>query len=124
MSFVLSRCRGVCVTYKTGFGLDDWIYCTLYIHNSGLQAKRYRYSTHFQFTVTHILVFSVFTSRILGTNLSQSHCNFKSHVEPSLHSLIPFFFFVISSQSPSTAISRSQLFKRTLLKLNSLTSDN
>jgi hypothetical protein len=30
--------RGVCVTYNTGFGLDDWIYCTLYIHNSGLQA--------------------------------------------------------------------------------------
>jgi hypothetical protein len=20
-----------------GFGLDDWIYCTLYIHNSGIQ---------------------------------------------------------------------------------------
>jgi hypothetical protein len=20
------------VTYKTGFGLDDWIYCTLHIH--------------------------------------------------------------------------------------------
>jgi hypothetical protein len=35
-------------TYKTGFGLDDWIYCTLYIHNSGLKAiQRYRYSTHF-----------------------------------------------------------------------------
>jgi hypothetical protein len=29
---------GGCVTYKTGFGLDDWIYCTLYIHNSELQA--------------------------------------------------------------------------------------
>jgi hypothetical protein len=36
------------VTYKTGFGRDDWIYYTLYIHNSGLQAiQRYRYSTHF-----------------------------------------------------------------------------
>jgi hypothetical protein len=22
----------LCVTYKTGFGLDDWIYCTLNIH--------------------------------------------------------------------------------------------
>jgi hypothetical protein len=22
--------RGVCVTYKTGFGLDDWICCTVY----------------------------------------------------------------------------------------------
>jgi hypothetical protein len=36
------------VTYKTGFGLDVWIYCTLYIHNSGLQGiQRYCYSTHF-----------------------------------------------------------------------------
>jgi hypothetical protein len=25
------------VAYKTGFGLDDWIYCTLYIHNLRLQ---------------------------------------------------------------------------------------
>jgi hypothetical protein len=32
---IMSR---VWVTYKTGFGLDDWVYCTLYIHNSGLQA--------------------------------------------------------------------------------------
>jgi hypothetical protein len=31
---ILSR---VWVTYKTGFGLDDWIYCTSYIHNSSLQ---------------------------------------------------------------------------------------
>jgi N-glycosylase/DNA lyase len=38
----------VLVTYKTGSGLDDWIYCTLYFHNSELQAiQRYRYSTHF-----------------------------------------------------------------------------
>jgi hypothetical protein len=35
---ILSRVEGLCVTYKTGFGLDDWIYCTLYIHKSGLQA--------------------------------------------------------------------------------------
>jgi hypothetical protein len=27
-------CKGLCVTYETGFGLDDWIYCTLYIHNT------------------------------------------------------------------------------------------
>jgi hypothetical protein len=26
------------VIYKTGFGLYNLIYCTLYIHNSGLQA--------------------------------------------------------------------------------------
>jgi hypothetical protein len=34
------------VTYKTDFGFDDWIFCTLYI--SGLQAiQRYCYSTQF-----------------------------------------------------------------------------
>jgi hypothetical protein len=39
-----------CVTYNTGIGLDVSIYCTLYIHNSGLQAIQcYRYSTHFPF---------------------------------------------------------------------------
>jgi hypothetical protein len=42
----------------------------------------------FQFTVTHALVFSVFTIRILATDLSQSHCNLKLHVKSSLHRLI------------------------------------
>jgi hypothetical protein len=64
---ILSR---VGVTYKTGSGLDDWIYCTLYIHNSELQAiQHYRYSTRFtvhRYTRTRI---SVFTSRILATDL-------------------------------------------------------
>jgi hypothetical protein len=32
-----------------------------------------------QFTVTHALGFSVFTSRILATDLKQSHCHFKTH---------------------------------------------
>jgi hypothetical protein len=51
------------VTYKTGFGLDDSIYCILYsyIHNSGLRViERYRWST--QFTVhcyTHTRVLSL-----------------------------------------------------------------
>jgi hypothetical protein len=36
-----------------------------------------------QFTVTHALGFSVFTSRILATDLSQSHSNFNSHMESS-----------------------------------------
>jgi hypothetical protein len=30
-------CQIFGVTYKMSFGLDDWIYCALYIHNSGLQ---------------------------------------------------------------------------------------
>jgi hypothetical protein len=44
-----------------------------------------------QFTATQALGFSVFTSRILATDLQQSHCNFKSHMKSSLHSLIHFF---------------------------------
>jgi hypothetical protein len=43
-----------------------------------------------QFTVAHTLGFSAFTSRILATDLSQSQCNFKSHVKSSCQSLIPF----------------------------------
>jgi hypothetical protein len=39
-------------------------------------------------TVAHALGFSVFTSRILATGLSQPHCNFKSHMKSSCHSLI------------------------------------
>jgi hypothetical protein len=42
------------------------------------------------------LGFSVFTSRILATDLSQSHCNFKSHMKSSLHSLIPFSLFLLN----------------------------
>jgi hypothetical protein len=53
------------MTNKMGFGFD-----TIYIHNSGLQVvQRYRYSTHFQFTIAHALGFSVFTSLILAMDL-------------------------------------------------------
>jgi hypothetical protein len=45
-----------------------------------------------QFTVTHALGFSVFTS-ILATDLYQSYCHFKSHMKSSWHSLIPFLPF-------------------------------
>jgi hypothetical protein len=48
----------------------------------------------FQFTVAHALGFSVFTSRILATDLSQSHCNFNSHMKSSWHSLIHFLPFL------------------------------
>jgi hypothetical protein len=44
----------------------------------------------FQFIVRYTLRFSVFTSRILATDLSQSRCNFKSHMKSSRHSLILF----------------------------------
>jgi hypothetical protein len=50
-----------------------------------------------QFTVTHVLGFSVFTSRILATDLSQSHCHFKSRMKSSMHSLIHFLPFRLPS---------------------------
>jgi hypothetical protein len=50
------------------------------------------------FTVLHALRFSVFTSRILATDLSQSHCNFKSHMKSSFHSLTPFFLSFCNCQ--------------------------
>jgi hypothetical protein len=55
-----------------------------------------------QFNVTHALGFSVFISRILATDLSESHCHFKSHMECSFHSLIPFLpFFLNHLRLPS-----------------------
>jgi hypothetical protein len=58
--------------------------------------QRYRYSTHFPFTVAQALGFSVFTSLILKKDLSQSFCNLKSHMEFSCHSLIPSLPFLLS----------------------------
>jgi hypothetical protein len=53
----------------------------------------------------HTLGLLDFTSRILATDLYQSHCNIKSHMKYSF--LQPSSFLVISSQSRSTAISLS-----------------
>jgi hypothetical protein len=80
------------VIYRWVLDWMIWFIDTLYIQNLGLQAiQRHCYSTHFTVhRCTHTLGFSVFTSRILATNLSQSHCQFKSHVKSSCHSLIPF----------------------------------
>jgi hypothetical protein len=50
-----------------------------------------------QFTVAHALGFSVFTSRILATDLLQSSCHFKWHMKSSLHRLIPLFPFLLSN---------------------------
>jgi hypothetical protein len=62
------------VIYKTGFGLDDWIYCTLYIHTF----RDYRHYSAiailhtFRFIVAHALGFSVFSSRILANGIYHS----------------------------------------------------
>jgi hypothetical protein len=59
-----------------------------------------------QFTVTHALGFSAFTSRILATDISQSHFNFNSHMKFSWHSLIPCLPFpAVSNSENSTQFS-------------------
>jgi hypothetical protein len=52
------------------------------------------------------LGFSVFTSRILATDLSRSHCDFKSRMKSSWHHLIPFLLFLQLSipRLPSTTV--------------------
>jgi hypothetical protein len=61
---------GLHMTCRTGFGLQNWIFCTLSIHTTRnyRQLKRCELHTS-QFTVTHALGFSVFTSHILATDL-------------------------------------------------------
>jgi hypothetical protein len=60
----------LCVTYKTGFGFAHWIYwhrihtTRNYKHHSAITDM---YTL--QFTVTHVLGFSVSTSRVLATEL-------------------------------------------------------
>jgi hypothetical protein len=63
----------------------------------------------FQFTVAHALGFSAFTSHILATDLSQSHCNFKSRVKTSCHSLIPVLPF-LQLPFPKTRLDSRLLF--------------
>jgi hypothetical protein len=95
---------------RLAFGLDDWIYCALYIHT----VRDYRQHSAivilrtFQFTVPHALRFSVLTSRILATDVSQSHWHFKSKVKSSCHSLIPFFPF-LKLLIPKTRLDYSRL---------------
>jgi hypothetical protein len=57
-----------------------------------------------QFTAAHALEFSLFTSRILATDLSLSHCNFKSHMKYFLHSLIPFLALTLRLPIPKTRL--------------------
>jgi hypothetical protein len=66
-------CRGLGVTYKTGFGLDDWIYWHLTHSTPNYRQYNAIAILHaLQFPVTHALGFSVFTTRILATDLWQS----------------------------------------------------
>jgi hypothetical protein len=94
---ILSRVGVRAWLIRWGFGLDDWIYWHL-IHTT----RDYRqYSAivdlhALKFIVIHALRFSVCTSRIPATDISQSHCNLKSHKKSSRHSLIPFLPFLLN----------------------------
>jgi hypothetical protein len=122
-------CRGrLFVTYKTGFGLYDWIYWHLshttwdYRQYSAISDLR-----TLQFTVTHALGFSAFTSRILATDLQQSHRHFKSHMKSSLHRIIPFLPFLLSHlrlPSPELDPFLNNSLKWTLLQLKALNNNN
>jgi hypothetical protein len=74
---------------------------TLYVH-TGRDYRQYNTIPDLhtlQYTVTHALEFSVFTtSRILATDLSQFHCHFKSHMKSSFHGLIAFLPLFCSCQ--------------------------
>jgi hypothetical protein len=84
-----------------------------------------------QFTVLHALGFSVFTSRILATDFSQSHCNFKhhcnystcvvfdSHTKSSWNSLIPFLPFPTATNPEDSTQSSSDYCSVLLQLLNS-----
>jgi hypothetical protein len=93
------------VTYRRVLDWNDWIYSHLYIHTTRAyrQLQRYRYSTHFQFTVAHALGFSVFTSRILATDISLSVTS--NHTWSLLLTvLIPFVAFVLRLPIPKTRL--------------------
>jgi hypothetical protein len=101
--------------------LDYWIYCTLYMNT--VRAIQYmQYSAiailhTFQLTVPHALGFSVFTSRILATDLSQSHWHFRSHMASSFHRLIPFLAIILQLPIPKTRVDYSRTLSCTPLSI-------
>jgi hypothetical protein len=81
-----------------GFGLNDWIYCHLFIHTT----RYYRqYSSIAVFTdspvnlYTGTRILSV-PSSILATGSLQSHYHYNSHMKSSCHGLIPFLPFLLN----------------------------
>jgi hypothetical protein len=108
---ILSRIGILCVTYGQVLDLMIGIIETLFTQlgiTSNYSAIADLYNL--QFTVTHALGFSVFTCRILATDfhtvaIPEFHCNCSTYEVFFAHSNS---FLVISSQSPSTAISRTR----------------
>jgi hypothetical protein len=88
---ILSHVR---VTYKTVFGLDNWMFAPFTFTQFGTTDNT-ALSLLYTFSVyraAYALRFPGLTSRILATDLSWSHSHFKS----SRHSLIPFLPFLLN----------------------------
>jgi hypothetical protein len=111
----------VCVTYKTGSRFDDWFYWHLiHSHNSGLQSVTALSLIYpFYSSPSHTHYGSVFTSLILATDLSQSHCDFKSHTKSSFHGLIHFLSF-LSNHLPMPSPEFDPILENNWLKRLSL----
>jgi hypothetical protein len=98
--FIYFTLLGFCVTIRWAFGIDHWIYWHL-IHSTRIY-RQYNAIADLhtlQFTVTIALGFSVFTSRILATDLYHSHCNFKPHMKSSFYSVIPSCHYSVTASS-------------------------
>jgi hypothetical protein len=95
----------------TGFGLDDWIYCTLYVHTTRdwSQFSAIAILHTFQFTVAH----AAFTSRILATELQQSVTS--NHIWSLLFASNSFLVVTLQLQIPKTQLNYSRLLFSTLL---------
>jgi hypothetical protein len=77
------RLSPVGVTYKTGFRLDDWIYCTIYIHTTwdyrqyssitDLHTLQFPLHTHYGFHTSLIVSWQrIYNSRSLTSNRTWS----------------------------------------------------
>jgi hypothetical protein len=97
-NLIILSCVGVLhVTYKTGFGLDDWICYTLHIHNSGLQAitALSLFYTPYNSTL-HTHKSSQSSLVVSWQRIYKSHSHFKSHIKSSL----PFLLNHLGLPSP------------------------
>jgi hypothetical protein len=95
--YILS-CVGCVRDLKTGFGyIAPYTFTQLGTAGNTVLSLFYTIPVH---RSAHALGFSAFTSRIQATDLSQSHCNFKSHVRSSLRRLTHFLPFLLNHLRP------------------------
>jgi hypothetical protein len=93
-------------------GVLGWkIGLTPYRLNSGLQAIRalQLFPHTLQLTLTHAIGFSVFTSRILATDLSQSHCNLMHTGSFLFTALFLYCHYSVNLPTPKARLSSNSL---------------